>query len=184
MDNKDIKILVDMDGVICDFNNTLYDSLIKMGFQGKENWENSYSIYDWVEYKSKADFDYKLDNLLCTMEFWRDLPFIELNVDIFLFLLYTRYDVYIVTAPWRIPSESIRGKYRWVLQNLPFFDLNKIIFEKEKWNLSGDYIIEDNPETILNMQNMKTIVYSHLYNKGVKSDFRLDSWQDIKNILL
>lgn len=95
--------------------------------------------------------------------------------------LYNKYDVYIVTA---YVSDSCHDKTRWVQKNLPFFDINKIIFCNNKGLLNLDYLIDDGPHNIMAFKQ-KGIIFHSYRNQFLDCEqypYRVYNWKDIKKI--
>lgn len=73
--------------------------------------------------------------------------------------------------------------------NLPF---NNIIFTNndkldECLNINADFIIEDNPKTILSLsKHIPVIVITTPYNKRIYGNniYRADNWQEVKQIII
>jgi 5'-nucleotidase len=96
--------------------------------------------------------------------------------------LYDKYNVYIITSPWTSSPRCYEEKQRWVSKHLPFFDLNKIIFTRDKWLVKCDYIVDDAP-FYLEREDCKTIAMDYIYNRHISVSYRADNWKDIGKYL-
>lgn len=113
--------------------------------------------------------------------FWSDQEPYEDIGDVVL-SLYNEYNTYIITSPWTTAPHCYEEKQRWVTKHLPFFDLNKIIFTRDKWLVQCDYFIDDAP-FYLERDDCKVIAIDYEYNKHIDVDFRSDNWKSIGEYL-
>lgn len=96
--------------------------------------------------------------------------------------LYKQYDVYIVTA---YTSDTCTDKTKWVQKNLPFFDVDKILFCNNKGLLNLDYLIDDGDHNIKAFRQ-KGIIYDYPHNKyldPIKYPYRAHNWKEVKKII-
>lgn len=91
--------------------------------------------------------------------FWENLPPLNGAVRFMKRLVDQGHDVYIATIPY--PSERCAWEKRlWVEKNLPFIDPEtNLLMIKRKGLLSGDVIIDDNPELILTFQGKRLLFH-------------------------
>lgn len=179
--NSNIRVLVDIDDTLNELQSHFIDTVIELGYEYDLDKCDDYEIQNGiqVEEKNKRAIMVKIFN---TPSFWRSIPLIEKAYE-GLYYLNTTYDTYIATSPWS--EENKKDKLHWVFKKLPFFDLDKVIFSHKKWELDGDIIIEDKPQTIVecNKVGMKTICKLQPYNVNENPTAFLYSWNDIYDIM-
>lgn len=138
-------IFVDMDGVLANFG----QGVIKV-FQDKHyifaEDQVAWHIEEWVvpEQREAARVDMNL--ALQTKEFWENLNPVAGAIDGFKYLM-KNHEVYIATTPWS-SDDCYTGKRAWVKRCLKRFDLDRLIFIKDKFLLRGDLIIDDKPKNV------------------------------------
>lgn len=117
MKDKQI-IYIDMDGVLCNFNDARDKALLK-------NPDNKYPQSEY--------------------NFFRKLKPIKRSKDIVKWLINSpRYDVYILTTPSIKNPMSYTEKAMWVKKHYGEEMLNKLIISPNKGLNKGDYLIDDN----------------------------------------
>lgn len=81
-----------------------------------------------------------------------------------------KYNIKIVTYPWKFKEGAVKGKQDWIKKHFSFINKKDIIFQHDKWNGDYDIVIDDNVE-ILNKcfeANMHILKYFHFYNIHAK----------------
>ena len=113
--NKDIRIYVDMDNVLCDYQTAWENSMI----------DNPDILYPQSQYG-----------------FFRDLE--PINSALFMFKrLSDNFDVWILTAPSVQNPMCYTEKREWVGKHLGFEAAKRLILSPDKSLLIGDYLIDD-----------------------------------------
>ena len=113
--NKDIRIYIDMDNVLCDYQTA---------------WENS-MIYNPDILYPQSQYG-----------FFRDLE--PINSALFMFKrLSDNFDVWILTAPSVQNPMCYTEKREWVGKHLGFEAAKRLILSPDKSLLIGDYLIDD-----------------------------------------
>tara|TARA_Y100000310_G_scaffold342237_1_gene444462 strand:+ start:945 stop:1526 length:582 start_codon:yes stop_codon:yes gene_type:complete len=121
--------------------------------------------------------------LFNTQDYWETIPFEENAYDVFKWM-YENFDVYIATSAFLSEAdECILGKVRFIENTMPWFDMKKLIYSHAKYNLKGDYIIEDVPDQIQKFGGKK-IIFDRPYNRWYeeKDAIRVTNWWEIKSI--
>ena len=77
--------------------------------------------------------------------FWETIPSIQVTVYT-CFKYSDRFDIYIATAPWDSNPRCRAEKTAWVQEYMPF--VKDIYFDRKKWLLPGEVIIDDNVNII------------------------------------
>lgn len=115
MNNKDIRIYIDMDNVLCDYKKA-HDEAIK---------NKPEIVYPQSQYG-----------------FFRDLE--PINSAIYMFKkLSENFDVWILTAPSIQNPMCYTEKREWVGKNLGYDAAERLIISPNKSLLIGDYLIDD-----------------------------------------
>ena len=109
------RVLVDMDGVLCDFYNAAKQALI-------ENPKQHYPQGRW-------GFFLKLKPLPKALESYQ--------------LLEKHFDVRILTRPSHMNVNCYTEKAQWIWDHLGIKVLEKAIFSGDKSIIEGDYLIDD-----------------------------------------
>lgn len=176
--NKKI-MLVDIDGVLNDFQNHFLEYVEKLGYKYDVSKTSYYELHYSIKHKDAKkirNFIFSLDN------FWETLPLLDFAPQ-GLEYLNDKFDTYIATAPW--DEKNKNQKIDWIKNYFPFFDLRRIIFSDKKWELKGNFIIEDRPETIKKCieNDIISIAKFHPYTMNLDVPYFLYSWRDITNVI-
>jgi 5'-nucleotidase len=115
MYNKFIRIYIDMDGVLCDYENAYKKALI-------DNPRQNYPQSQW-------GFFLKLEPINGAIESFKKLSEI--------------FDVWILTKPSTKNVNCYSEKAQWVLEHLGHKAVEKLIFSCDKTILKGNYLIDD-----------------------------------------
>lgn len=125
-----MKIYLDLDGVLTDFNGTLH-KVLGLEFD-YNNWPYTPGL--WM-YFNEMPHPIKFNDIndCCHEGFWADMPWLHDGQEI-LKLLESRYDsrnIYLLTCPM-MNSGSWSGKYRWVRKNMPGYESRLIVTRAPK----------------------------------------------------
>lgn len=173
---KDRTILVDMDGVLADFDGAvlaqLPDSIARVGRT------NFYIAQDYPAHKadvaaiySHPEFFYGLDLVPNAVLGWQRL-------------LEYGYTPRICSAPLTLNERSVDGKLAWLEQHfvphVGFGIVDTAIFDKNKHAHPGLALIDDRPDLGTNggMATWRHVVFDQPYNRGSKQLLRLRGWAD------
>jgi|ETNvirnome_6_100_1030635.scaffolds.fasta_scaffold00027_31 5'(3')-deoxyribonucleotidase len=119
--------------------------------------------------------------LFHSMEYWRTLPFQKDAYEVFK-QIYEDHDVYIATSAFLSEAdECILGKLRFIEEQLPWFDLKRLIYSHSKFKLTGDYFFEDVWSQIEDFNGTRVLV-DQPYNRQANPDIRVYSWKEIHAI--
>jgi len=172
-------VLVDIDGTLNDFQNHFLEFLEKSGYHYDYSKCKEWHMERGIKTRDKKKI---LNSILSLDYFWETIPTLDYSFQGLQYLNDT-YNVFIVTTPWNENNKKI--KLSWMKKNFPFIDEKQIIFSNSKWELKGDIIIEDKPDTInkCNKSGFITITKFQPYNMDIKTNEFLYSWRDIKVVL-
>ena len=119
--------------------------------------------------------------LFHSTEYWRTLPFMPKAYEVFK-MLYDNHDVYIATSAFLSEAdECILGKERFIEEQLPWFDMSRLIYSHAKYKLKGDFFIEDVWAQIEQFDGTR-IIMDRPYNRDCNPDYRVYGWDEIYNL--
>lgn len=165
-----MRILVDMDGVLCDlagkwfrlYNQEYHDdlSVAKMAEWGPHRYAK----------EGKRIYKY-----LGLPGFFRDLEPIDGAVDGMRQLVSAGFDVVIVTAARRGHTD----KLAWVAEHLPFLPQDNVIFAHRKELVRGDVLFDDAPHHLRNFAKYggEPVAMDYPYNRALACT-RVRSWPE------
>jgi 5'(3')-deoxyribonucleotidase len=179
-----MRILVDMDGVLNLWNDHFIAWVKNLGYD-----------FDEYEYTHNGDWEIDkfiiapekgkkiMDNICVNMNFWATIPPDKTAIPV-MKELNKKYNIFIATAPWSEDDKYKIDKIKWMKKYFNFIDSHQIILCKKKWEIPGDVIIEDKPETIDKCNSvMYTICHDQPYNKNCNPDYRFSNWNVVPGIL-
>lgn len=126
---------------------------------------------------SKEDAQ-KFFALLNEPEFFRDLDVLDPDCIEVIKELQEHYEIYIATAAMDVPG-SFNAKYDWLMEHLPFLNIQNIVFCGNKAVIHTDYLIDDSPGQLRAFKGTG-IMYAMPYNAHVGGFERVNNWQEIR----
>lgn len=175
-------ILVDMDGVVADF---------ERGFL--ESWQNRYPQKPFIPLNERRTFSLAAEYaqigesvraraLYSEAGFFASLPAIDGAVEA-LYALDKLVNIRICTSPLTKYQDCVLEKYCWVDQNLGSKWVDRIIMTRDKTLVSGDILIDDRP-TLFGVQqpSWEHIIFDQPYNREALDKRRLN-WQNYREVL-
>ena len=174
-------ILIDADGVLCDFINPFLDMANKV--TGLNKTVHDLAGWDMLPMYPPEKHAEILENLV--KPGWclglKPYPGAREAVE----ELRTMFKVYCVTAPWT--SETwCWERTKWLIDNMGF-DKHEVIHAHDKWLIHGHTLIDDKAETLVKWceaTGMVGILITQPYNKGFNCDaypsiWRADNWEQV-----
>lgn len=116
-----------------------------------------------------------------TPGFFRDLELMP-DADEIMGKLNKKYDLYLVSAAVEFPN-SLKDKYDWIQDNLPFISWKQICFCGMKYIIQTDIMIDDRTRNFKNFKGRKLLYYAH-HNALETGYERVQDWQEISDKLL
>ncbi len=173
-------ILVDVDNTLNDLSTPFIERVHELGYEFDKTKYTSWELADAVIAPNPKEV---VAGIFNNPDFWRQLKPRPGSYNSLAYLN-DRHKVIIATIPWRPTPEHREAKIRWLGYYFPFIKENQISFRKDKWNLPGDVIIDDKPETIKKCidAGMITIMPSHPYNVDIPADVTFSSWKEIPKL--
>jgi len=170
---KENIVLVDLDGVICDYNKELF----------KNNLLSPEEFYaeTWKELNISVKRKKEIRNFVLQKGFWSKLDPIPGAIKGIKELKKMALQVYICSKP-SVYSWCWSDKYEWIMKHMPFMKEN-VIFTRNKSLVYGSYFIDDSLKELskwphgrkILFHSNKAIQYSSLPNDV----FRVTSWDEI-----
>ncbi|XP_076468956.1 5'(3')-deoxyribonucleotidase, cytosolic type-like [Babylonia areolata] len=182
---KKLKILVDMDQVLCDFEGGFLSK-----YQEKFPDEpfipleerNTFYIVDQYT-KLRRDLQDKAREILHAEGFFLGLQPIEGARDALMEMWQMDdTEVFICTSPHSHYKYCVFEKFKWVEDHLGEEWINRLILTKDKTMVNGDLLIDDRPRIrgALDPPAWKQVLFSAPYNLSIDSRGRqrLNNWTD------
>lgn len=178
---KKYTILIDMDNTINDLTGSIIDSATtKLGIRINKNIiDDSCDITK--SFITPPDFNMKnpLNYLFKQKDFWYNIRIYD-GAKKAIDVLYNSYNIIFATTPYDNCLTCRSEKIEWLKTHFNWFNPdNHIIFSDEKWNLDGEMIIEDKPETLIKCKDKNKFVIKvfHGYNKFINCDLNIFDWK-------
>lgn len=93
-----------------------------------------------------------------------------------------RYDVFIVTAAIEFPN-SFLPKHAWLHEHFPFVDIRNVVYCGDKSIVDADIMIDDRIRNLEQFEGMQ-ILFSAPHNMNEKRFLRVNSWAEVREVLL
>lgn len=172
------RIAIDMDEVLADtlgehilrYNRDHDEAITKADLEGKWLWEIV-----------SVDRQERLEGYLRSEDFFEDLEVMADSQRVVKDLA-MQYEVFIATAAMEFPN-SFGPKFRWLRRNFPFLPPTHFVFCGDKSILKADYLIDDQPLHFRRFSG-EGILFSAPHNMNVTGYRRVDSWQQVEDLLL
>ena len=140
MKNQKRIALVDLDGVLCDYNKGMIKSLEKM------HGPNDPPLDSYTTWHDTPDYLYqRMEFIKSNGEWWENLPRFELGFDVMAILIEMDYYISILTQGPKRHPEAWSHKLRWCYKNVPDLD---VTITRNKSLVYGKVLVDDYPEYI------------------------------------
>ena len=141
------RVMLDLDGCICDFRQGMYDALGRPSVKITRKWSF------WKDWPGVT---FEMVNAVCTHDFWANLPFTKEGYDIYFAVIqkFGKEQVYFLTTP--MPNmQSYSGKLEWLDNHFPGYKKRTIITMTPKSLFAGPdtLLIDDNDDNVSNFYN-------------------------------
>jgi len=175
-------ILVDMDGVIADF---------EKGFLN--NYRNLHPKKPFIPLEKRNTFYVQeqypkallplVEEIILSKGFFLNLPPVDGSLESIMELSSLNEEVYICTSPLLKNPYCIQEKYEWINKYLGKGWNKKMILSPDKTLVQGDLLIDDKPHINGILQpSWEHILYSRPYNLQINSKRRL-TWKNWKQVI-
>lgn len=177
-----MRILVDMDGVIANFDKGVLDA-----------YRNRHPDKFFIPLKQRTSFYVKeqyplelqplVEEIYLSKGFYLGLSPIEGSLEALSELMEREDEVYICTSPLLINPFCISEKYSWIIYHLGKEWIERVIISKDKTIIHGDLLIDDKPEVVgVQQPTWEQILFSQPYNANVNLKRRI-TWQNYKSVI-
>lgn len=180
-----MKIFVDMDSTLNDFTkgyvdyyNRMFDKNISIERDDLKQYEISKAIHALTD----DDAIETRQQIFSEPGFWFDIPAQENAVDTMKKLQVMGHELYILTAPWKQSINCYTEKIQWIEKHLPWFDLDKVIYCRDKYLIHGDVIIDDNPSYLTHHSCEWAVAPRYPFNENLPA-FYFDNWSEVPQII-
>jgi 5'-nucleotidase len=178
-----MRILVDMDGVIADYDGELL-----------QRWRSRHADKFYIPLEERTTF-YVKDNypeelkplvaeILLEAGFFRNMLPVPGAKEALEEMQARGLEVFICTSPLSSYKNCVLEKYEWVEEYLGPSWVRQIVLTKDKTIIKGDILIDDKPLITGAEEHpeWEHILYDRPYNKGVHR--RRITWDNWRNVLL
>lgn len=175
-------ILVDMDGVLCDFEGHFI-----------EKWQEKYPDLEIYRPGERSDFNvsptkdhhHLARDIIKSKNFYLDLHPIDGGIEAIKTMRRLGHEVFIVTSAGMDLPNAPSDKYRWVAEHIGPEWVRWLVITKSKYAVRGDVLIDDRPviegETEAEWEH---VLFDASYNQNIDDKRRLNwsNWRDILSI--
>lgn len=175
-------ILVDMDGVIADF-----DKGFLLSWAKKYPHRPKIAIRDRKNQDIRDDYPIEMSDevkkIYTGKNFYKNLPVIPNAKSALQEMAKMGLDVFICTSPLTIYKNCILEKYQWVEKNIGKEWVKKIVMTKDKTLIHADILIDDRTNIKgIRKPHWKHVLFDAPYNQTYQSKYRIN-WNNWKQIL-
>lgn len=178
-----MRILIDMDGVIADFDSEFL-----------RRWRERYPDKFYVPLAERTTFYVKeqypdelkplASEIIWEPGFFRDMMPVDGGREALFEMNKMGFEVYICTSPLSTYKNCVLEKFEWVDKVLGSQWVDRLLLTKDKTLIKADYLIDDKPNItgVEDMPSWEHIVYDCPYNRGVNK--RRITWENWKDVLV
>ena len=176
-----MRIFVDMDGVITDFDGEFL-----------RRWRKRYPDKLYVPMEERTTFYVKdsypeelkplVAETVLEPGFFRNMMPMDGAKEALFEMDKMGFEVFICSSPLSIYKNCVLEKYEWVEKVLGAEWVKRIILTKDKTFVKAEYLIDDKPEItgVENTPSWEHIIYDRPYNRGaIKRRLTWENWKSV-----
>lgn len=171
-----------MDNTLNDFTGHYEKWVKELGYTLTGEKDKHYKIEDTINLPTQEERRVVHKKILMDDAFWLTLPRLKGANEALRTLADMGNTLCIATIPYRFQPRFFDTKRIWIQKNFPSIDFSEFHFEKEKWKIQGDILIDDKPENIEKFPGI-TIKMFQPYNRTTKSDYTVKKWSEVPHII-
>lgn len=177
-----MRILVDMDGVIADFEGSFINlwkqQHPRQAYIALEERNTFYLLHQYPRELQPLALE-----IISAPGFYRGLAVIPGAVEALREMAATGIDVRICSSPARDYRNCVLEKYEWVDEHLGPEWIERVILTEDKTLIRGDILIDDRPEVPgSDTPTWEHVLFDQPYNRAVIDKRRL-TWKNWKTVL-
>ena len=176
-----MRILIDMDGVIADFDQEFL-----------RRWRERHPEKPYITLEERTTFYVKdsypealhsfVAEILLEESFFREMIPVPGAKEALEEMVTKGFEVFICTSPLSTYGNCVLEKYEWVEKYLGPSWVNKIILTKDKTVIKADFLIDDKPEItgVEKQPGWEHILYDRPYNSAIeRRRLTWETWKDV-----
>jgi len=176
-------ILVDLDGVIADFEHGFLTEWRKKYPEEKlipiEERKTFYILEDYPLHLRK-----KVRKIYTSPGFFSKLKPVRGSIKALKSMQKLGYNIFICSSPIKENSLNVKEKYDWIKVHLGQGWVDKTIIIRDKTLIQGDLLIDDRPKIEgLLTPSWEHIIFDQPYNRNIKNKKRIN-WQNWREKLI
>ena len=177
-------VLVDMDGVLADFD-LHFASLWRERFPGRPPFDLMRRTCFRVADELPPEWREDARSIYSVAGFFLDVPPVTGALEAMLEMPHVGLDVWICTSPLTRYNHCVLEKYQWIEQHLGFDWTERVIMTKDKGLVRGDVLIDDHPSLPGREKALwRQIVFDTPYNRHISDLTRMTSWASWRQALI
>lgn len=174
-------ILVDMDGVLADFESNMAQRWLALHPQGP-TYPRERDTWDAWEILPDHTKDTFIE-IMCEEGFFHTMPPIPGSLEAVQEMSRLGHEVFLCTAPVISSDICSMEKVMWVRKHLGTAYVKRMIITSDKTVVHGDLLIDDKPLiTGVAKPTWEHVIYTHCYNRNVTGQKRL-TWENWREVL-
>lgn len=183
---KKMEILCDVDGTVAEFVQHIINklnSIFKEGLNGPFPKYEDIKDYNLFKYFNEKQLP-AVYTLMAADTFWQTIPTIPGSQEAIKELREQGHTIIFLTKPWKPCRTWVAARMDWLERNFEAKD-DEMIFSSRKRQITGDIMIDDNPEFLNNWAKRFKKSKSHLYlfdapyNRAYRKAKRMIDWKQI-----